>query len=455
MPVDLILWPAATLSDLETVTDLEKPGVRSALRRLGRAGATEDTLFDAALARDGYAALGAVATCLFDLVQAGRLAYVVRRRQRVVAMAHVRALWSADGGDRLPSAGRVTLSRFAYLRRDCDRLLLESPLTRTRISLAEPEAAVVIAALAKPMSVRELSSRMPTIGARVARDLVELLWQASMLSRVDSRGNSAEDQSAAMASWEFHDLLFHARSRSGRHDYPSGGTYPLRGASARPPVVKPPGPDAMVSLPRPDLDALAKRDPPFIEVLESRRSVRRHAVTPLSLEQLGEFLYRTMRLKAVIRLADSNVSRRPYPSGGASYELEAYVAARQCSGLAPGLYHYDPAHHALGATNACGDDIDELLRHATAATGAPPQVLIVLTGRFARVSWKYSSVAYAIVLKDVGVALQTMYLTSTAMGLAGCAIGNGDSDLFARMTGSNYYEEASVGEFMLGTAPPV
>jgi len=80
-----------------------------------------------------------------------------------------------------------------------------------------------------------------------------------------------------------------------------------------------------------------------------------------------------------------------------------------------------------------------------------PQVLIILTARFQRVSWKYNAMAYALVLKDVGVLYQTMYLVATAMGLAPCALGGGDSDLFAAVAGTNYYAETSVGEFILGS----
>jgi len=36
------------------------------------------------------------------------------------------------------------------------------------------------------------------------------------------------------------------------------------------------------------------------------------------------------------------------------------------------------------------------------------------------------------------------------MGLAHCALGAGNSDLFARAAGTDYYSESSVGEFLLG-----
>jgi SagB-type dehydrogenase family enzyme len=79
-------------------------------------------------------------------------------------------------------------------------------------------------------------------------------------------------------------------------------------------------------------------------------------------------------------------------------------------------------------------------------------MLIILSARFSRLFWRYESVGYALLLKDVGVLLQTMYLVATAMGLAPCALGSGDSDCFARATGLDFREESSVGEFLLGGA---
>jgi hypothetical protein len=37
------------------------------------------------------------------------------------------------------------------------------------------------------------------------------------------------------------------------------------------------------------------------------------------------------------------------------------------------------------------------------------------------------------------------------MNLAPCALGNGNSDLFAAAAGTDYYAETSVGEFILGS----
>jgi SagB-type dehydrogenase family enzyme len=83
-----------------------------------------------------------------------------------------------------------------------------------------------------------------------------------------------------------------------------------------------------------------------------------------------------------------------------------------------------------------------------------PQILVTIAARFNRIAWKYSAIAYSLILKDVGVLLQTLYLTATDIGLGGCAIGTGNIDLFAKMTGQPFHVEGPVGQFALGRAAP-
>jgi SagB-type dehydrogenase family enzyme len=179
---------------------------------------------------------------------------------------------------------------------------------------------------------------------------------------------------------------------------------------------------------------------------------------------LGEFLYRVAR---VTERREEEVptphgpfrmefASRPYPGGGGLYELEVYPVVNACGGLSPGLYYYDPAGHQLIGVAGRTPEVEQLLFEAGAAAGVPPekvQVVVVLAARFGRLAWKYSTVAYALTLKHVGVLLQTMYLTATAMDLAPCAVGAGDADCFARAAGTAYTAETSVGEFLLGSRP--
>ncbi|MFL5863794.1 MAG: SagB family peptide dehydrogenase, partial [Solirubrobacteraceae bacterium] len=186
-----------------------------------------------------------------------------------------------------------------------------------------------------------------------------------------------------------------------------------------------------------------------------------YADRPITAQQLGEFLYRVGRVKgyrdvgaasqspAVVRL-----TQRPYPAGGALYELELYLAVRACGDIEQGLYHYDPSNHRLERRSGYTADVRRLTLSASGSTTVPEdrlQVLVIIAARLPRVAWKYSSIAYSLVLKHVGVLYQTMYLVATAMDLAPCAVGSGNADVFARAAGINYYEEASVGEFLLGS----
>ena len=149
---------------------------------------------------------------------------------------------------------------------------------------------------------------------------------------------------------------------------------------------------------------------------------------------------------------DIAYTTRPYPAAGSAYELELYLNIANCDGLERGFYHYDADRHALVAINAHEQELDAQLGSAEFAMDATnsTQVLITIAARFNRISWKYSSIAYSLILKDVGVLLQTLYLTATDMGLGGCAIGTSNIDLFAKMTGIDFHVEGPVGQFALG-----
>ena len=177
----------------------------------------------------------------------------------------------------------------------------------------------------------------------------------------------------------------------------------------------------------------------------------------ITVERLGEFLFRAARAQPPSRMHPGRgaAKRQPaYPSGGATYD-PSHVSARVCR-FGVRLYHYNPIDHQLERLPAPAARVGQLLRDAqySALLTQPPQILITLASRFQRLSWKYRSIAYATTLKNVGVLFQTMYLVATAMGLAPCALGGGNSAVFAAAAGTNEFEESSVGEFLLGSREP-
>jgi SagB-type dehydrogenase family enzyme len=200
---------------------------------------------------------------------------------------------------------------------------------------------------------------------------------------------------------------------------------------------------------------------PIANLLRERHSTRSFDdQRPITLAELSRFLDSTARVQSSLKTSlDPSGSGpmltytvRPYPSGGASYELELYLAVDKCEGLPRGFYHYDAGGHALVPIGVRKHDFEALLKAAEFAMDAPaaPQILITIAARFGRISWKYSSIAYALILKDVGVLIQTLYVMATDMGLGGCAIGTTNIDLFAKMTGIEFYVEGPVGQFAMG-----
>ncbi len=200
---------------------------------------------------------------------------------------------------------------------------------------------------------------------------------------------------------------------------------------------------------------------PAAKLLRERHSTREFdAERPITLAELAQFLDGTARVRATFNTTldlggggpEFTYAVRPYPSGGGSYELELYLAVDKCEGLPRGFYHYDAGEHALMPIEVRAPEFEALLKGAEFAMDATgvPQILITIAARFGRVSWKYSSIAYALILKDVGVLIQTLYLMATDMGLGGCAIGSTNIDLFAKMTGIEFHVEGPVGLFAMG-----
>jgi SagB-type dehydrogenase family enzyme len=352
----------------------------------------------------------------------------------------------------------IVLSRFAYLRRRGNDMVLESPRSAALFQICDPKLASLIATLSAPQKIGELRRQAGFPGL----ELLGLLLDCDILFKVgkDSDGLRPSEGDDNLVVWDFHDLLFHSRSTEGRQSSPIGGRYPHIDTIAPPPAVRTPWSGEAI-----DLQQFAVTDEPsaFVKLLRERHSTRDFdEAQPIRLAELARFLESAARVQWTwsepLDFGDGNVgpeiayTRRPYPSAGSAYELELYLAVSACEGLPRGFYHYDAERHALVPIPADEHAIAMQFEAAQFAMDAPmaPQILFTIAARFPRVSWKYSAIAYSLILKDVGVLLQTLYLTASDMNLGGCAIGTGNIELFARMTGQDFHGEGPVGQFALG-----
>jgi SagB-type dehydrogenase family enzyme len=339
----------------------------------------------------------------------------------------------------------AVLSRFAVLRRDGDGLVVESPLADRVVWVRSPGVAALISRLAAPVPAPLGDNDLTGTGlpdAAVAA-VVRELGAAGLVVPVEETGN-----------WGPHELWFHTRSRWGgrsSHD-PVGPS--TSSAPPEPPSAPPkPAPGPPVQLYQPDLAEIAEHEPGVTAVLESRTSIRAHdSDNPITLRQVGEFMYRCARVRSTLTYQGESYTKRPYPAGGAAYELRLYLAAHDIAGLERGLYQYDSYEHVLHRLDAAPD---AMLTGAALATQTRswPQAVVVIAARFDEIFRRYQGMGYATTLKNVGVLYQTMYTVATAMGLAPCALGNGDTAAFAVATGLDPRVESSVGEFMLGSRP--
>ncbi|CAL9671644.1 hypothetical protein SUDANB15_07438 (plasmid) [Streptomyces sp. enrichment culture] len=387
------------------------------------------------------------------------LGHTLHRHVRGAAGAVATAVPLAPEAVPRPGAvpdGPLILDQAAHLRSLDGEFVLESPRSRFRVRLLDPETASMVARLAWPVSRTELEGA----GCDETAALLDLLHRTGFV-RVPGDAGAGGDAAGLPPGWTFHELLAFDGSRAGRRDRLFGPVFPLRGTEQPEPPCRPLPAGRRVPLNRPELTRTAREDRPFTEVLEDRRSRRAFGDRPLTRRQLGSFLYRAARVRTVLSARSEDdrpyaVTSRPYPSAGSAYELELYAAVRRCGGLDPGLYHYDPLGHALTELPDHPGAMDQLLREASAAAGerAVPDVHLTVVSRIKRLSWKYAAHSYALTLKNTGVLLQTLSLVADAMDLAGCVLGGGDSDTPVRAFGLAPYAEIPVGGFLLGTAVP-
>lgn len=164
-------------------------------------------------------------------------------------------------------------------------------------------------------------------------------------------------------------------------------------------------------------------EPSLGDTLLHRRSRRNYADAPLTLPQLSTLLYHAAgATTSAPAYGLPALPLRTFPSHGGLQSPELYVAARAVTGLPPGLYHYHALDHALERF-ACGDHaarlrqltFDEEYVESAAA-------VLLMTGYYERLKWKYGERAYRFMCLDAGFLGQNVYLTAEAMGLGVCAL---------------------------------
>ncbi len=171
--------------------------------------------------------------------------------------------------------------------------------------------------------------------------------------------------------------------------------------------------------------ALSAAGSSALDALLARRvTCRNYELTQnLSFADFSTAMYRAFGARAVDEYAPGIfLLKKGAPSAGGLHPVEAYVLVQRVDSIAPGLYHYHPAAHALEPIREM--PADELTALAKVCLGGQPyfaqaHVVIALTGRFVRNFWKYRNhaKAYRAVILDAGHLSQILYLAATELGL--------------------------------------
>jgi SagB-type dehydrogenase family enzyme len=183
---------------------------------------------------------------------------------------------------------------------------------------------------------------------------------------------------------------------------------PACSAAASAPALSPESaPPGFTPLPPPHLEGALSLE----EALQARRSVRTFTDEPLTLEEIGQLLW------AAQGITDAR-GYRTAPSAGALYPLEVYAVTPE------GVFHYDPAQHAL-LTVIAGDARDAL---SAAALGQQPVLeapfILVITAVYERTEAKYGADrGPRYVHLEAGHAGQNVLLQAVALGLGAVPIG--------------------------------
>jgi SagB-type dehydrogenase family enzyme len=169
--------------------------------------------------------------------------------------------------------------------------------------------------------------------------------------------------------------------------------------------------------------------------IESRRTIRQYAKTPLT---LAEFTYLLWVSQGVKHISKRPTTARTVPSAGARHAFETYCVVNRVEGLEPGLYRYMAIENGLIRLNAPAD-IAEKVAHACLEQ---PQITnsaasFIWVAVVERMFWRYAERGYRYMHLDAGHACQNLALGAEQIGCGICPIAAFDDEMLNQVLGLN------------------
>ncbi len=184
--------------------------------------------------------------------------------------------------------------------------------------------------------------------------------------------------------------------------------------------------------------------------LLNRASGRAFAQKGISLHVLSDLLFYSVGIKTVPD-GDWNKSKRMYPSGGARYPIEVYIAALKPDGFPAGLYHYNFKNHSLEILQT--KNLRHEISNCFGDVWVPDAgIVIFMSAMFGRSEVKYKSRGLRHIFIEAGHIGQNFYLNATALGLSCCGLGGHVDHLVNELLDLDGWNESIVNTIAIGEA---
>ena len=154
--------------------------------------------------------------------------------------------------------------------------------------------------------------------------------------------------------------------------------------------------------------------------VESRRTIRNYAATPLTLQEVAYLLWMSQGVK---RVSSRPSTARTVPSAGARHAFETYVLVNRVDGLEAGLYRYMAIEQGLVKLDASADIAEKL----KLACLEQPQLVncaaaFIWVAVVERMFWRYVERGYRYLHLDAGHVCQNLALAAEEIGAGICPI---------------------------------
>ena len=195
---------------------------------------------------------------------------------------------------------------------------------------------------------------------------------------------------------------------------------PQEGGLIPQPPLELPLPDGVELIPLPAHESINLPAVDLRTAIEARRTLRKYAATPLSLEETAYLLWVSQGVKHV---SARPATARTVPSAGARHAFETYVLANRVEGLRPGLYRYMAIEQGLVNLNAVTDIAAQL---KDACVGQPQlencAAAFIWVAVVERMFWRYVERGYRFLHLDAGHVCQNLALGAEQIGSGICPI---------------------------------